>query len=155
MGIKLGLRPYCPTSRDWQGYWIPSTWLGRVYPGKGEGNILSTPTLPLPSKGTGGFCSNYYKGLSYSIDSIPLNTMFPLQHVGSSHSVIMPAVVFVLSWPSWSQMCCHCCDHGGGCVVLLAIAIASSLWLHRCSHDYHCGHVVVVTVMVVLALLLL
>jgi hypothetical protein len=80
--------------------------------------------------------------------------MFPLQHVGSSHSVIMPTVVFMLSWPSRSQTHCHCCDHSGDCVVLLAIAIASSLWSHRCGHDYHCGRVVIVTVVVVLASLL-
>jgi len=80
--------------------------------------------------------------------------MFPLQYVGSSHSVIAPAVMFMLSWPSRLQTRCHCCDHGGGRVVLLTIAIASSLWSHRCGHNYHRGHVVVVTVVVVLASLL-
>ena len=80
--------------------------------------------------------------------------MFPLQHIGSSHGIIMPAVIFMLSWPLRSQMCCRCCDHGGGCIVLLEIAIASSLWSHCCGHDYHRGRVVIVTVMVVLALLL-
>jgi hypothetical protein len=79
--------------------------------------------------------------------------MFPLQHVGSSHSVIAP-VVFMLSRPSRLQTRCRCCDHSGGRVVLLAIAIASSLWSHRCGHDYRRGRVVVVTVVVVLASLL-
>jgi hypothetical protein len=50
-----------------------------------------------------------------------------------------------LSRPSWSRILCRCCDRGGGCIVVVVIAIAIAS-LSSC--PTRCGRAVVVVITV-------